>query len=126
VEDKLNQKILWVALSELFVDSEVDYKGVAKVARKYSIDEVEFALFERVAPVCVSNMLTPAPPIWWYFDEEQLISNIESLIKKRSGQGFAGKCISIVVGCLMRLICLNVWSKLKAEMEIDASGGSEE
>ncbi|WP_449105243.1 DUF7079 family protein [Pseudomonas mohnii] len=126
MEDKLDQKILWVALSELFVDSEVDYKGVAKVARKYSIDEVEFALFERVAPVCVSNMLTPAPPIWWYFDEDQLISNIESLIKKRSGQGFVGKCISIVVGGLIRLICLNVWSRLKAEMEIDASGGSEE
>jgi len=30
----------------------------------------EFALFERMAPVSIGNMLAPVPPIWWYFEEE--------------------------------------------------------
>ncbi|MOA29841.1 hypothetical protein D3C78_1508810 [compost metagenome] len=60
------------------------------MAKYHSIEEVEFALFERVAPVCISNMLTPAPSICWHFDEEQLLVDIESLVKKRAGQGGGG------------------------------------
>ncbi|VVQ17401.1 hypothetical protein PS938_04414 [Pseudomonas fluorescens] len=117
MEDKLDQRKLWVALSDLFVDTEVDYKKIAEVAKNYSIEEVEFALFERVAPVCISNMLTPAPPIWWYFDEEKLLVDIEALIKKRAEQGIVGKYRSAVAGRLRRLISSSVWAKLKAEIE---------
>jgi hypothetical protein len=87
------------------------------VAKHYSIKEIEFALFERVAPVCIDNMLTPAPPIWWFFDEEQLISDIEALIEKRSRQGVGGKCMTIVVGWLIRLYCWGVWADIKTEIE---------
>lgn len=117
MENKLDERKLWVALSYVFVDAEVDFSAITKVAKNYSIEEVEFALFERVAPICIGNMLTPAPPIWWFFDEEQLASDIESLVKKRSSQGIVGKCMSTVVGWLIRLICSSVWAEIKAEIE---------
>ncbi|WP_112194898.1 hypothetical protein [Pseudomonas sp. LG1E9] len=115
--NQLEQHQLWSALSSLFVGSEVDYEYVARVAKNYSISDVEFALFERVAPVCISNMLAPVPPVWWYFDEEQLVEDIECLIKKRARQGLAGKCLSAMAGRLIRLVSASVWSELKAEIE---------
>ena len=115
--DKLDQRRLWSALSGLYVDTEVNYKQIAEVSKKYTIEEVEFALFERVAPVCFSNMLSPLPPIWWYFDEDQLVMDVEALIRKRATQGVVGKYRSIVAGRLRRLISLSMWGKLKAEIE---------
>jgi hypothetical protein len=118
VANQLEQRQLWLALSNLFVDSEVDYKQVAGIAKNYAIKDVEFALFERVAPVCISNILVPVPPVWWYFDEEQLVADIESLVKKRARQGVMGKCLSAVARRLIRLISAKVWAELKVEIEL--------
>jgi len=38
------------ALSGFFVDNEVDYRYIAKVAKAFPIEHVEKALFEWVAP----------------------------------------------------------------------------
>jgi hypothetical protein len=123
MENQLDQRQLWAALSDLFVDTNVDYKHIAGVAKNYSVEEVEFALFERVAPVCISNMLAPVPPVWWYFDKEQLVADIESLVKKRVEQGVIGKCLSGVMGRLIRIVSAKVWAELKAEIERVKSEG---
>ncbi|WET08296.1 hypothetical protein P3S72_17425 [Pseudomonas sp. D3] len=123
MENQLDQRQLWAALSHLFVDANVDYKHIAGVAKNYSVEEVEFALFERVAPVCVSNMLAPVPPVCWYFDKEQLVADIESLVKKRVEQGVIGKCLSGVMGRLIRIVSAKVWAELKAEIERVKSEG---
>jgi hypothetical protein len=123
MENQLDQRQLWAALSDLFVDANVDYKHIAGVAKNYSVEEVEFALFERVAPVCVSNMLAPVPPVCWYFDKEQLVADIESLVKKRVEQGVIGKCLSGVMGRLIRIVSAKVWAELKAEIERVKSEG---
>lgn len=117
MDNQLDQRQLWAALSDLFVDVNVDYKHIAGVAKNYSVEEVEFALFERVAPVCISNMLAPVPPVCWYFDKEQLVADIESLVKKRVEQGVIGKCLSGVMGRLIRIVSAKVWAELKAEIE---------
>ena len=117
MENQLDKNKLWAALSYVFVDTEIDYRYIAGVAKNYSIEEVEFAFFERVAPVCISNMLTPAPPVWWFFDEAQLVADIEKLIQKRSRQRVAGKCMSAVVRWVIRLMCKSVWAEIKAEVE---------
>ncbi len=62
VENQLEQRKLWSALSDLFVDAKVDYKQIAEALKDFSIEEIEFALFERVAPVCIGNMLAPSLP----------------------------------------------------------------
>jgi hypothetical protein len=118
MENQLDQHQLWSALSDLFVDTNVDYKHIAEVAKNYSVEEVEFALFERVAPVCVSNMLAPVPPVCWYFDKEQLVADIESLVEKRGEQGRVGKYLSGVMGRLIRIVSARVWAELKNEIEI--------
>ncbi|MCK1786229.1 MULTISPECIES: DUF7079 family protein [Pseudomonas] len=123
MENQLDQRQLWAALSDLFVDANVDYKHIAGVAKNYSVEEVEFALFERVAPVCISNMLAPVPPVCWYFDKEQLVADIESLVKKRIEQGVIGKCLSGVMGRLIRIVSAKVWAELKAEIERVKSEG---
>lgn len=123
MENQLDQRQLWAALSDLFVDANVDYKHIAGVAKNYSVEEVEFALFERVAPVCISNMLAPVPPVCWYFDKEQLVADIESLVKKRVEQGVIGKCLSGVMGRLIRIVSAKVWAELKAEIERVKSEG---
>lgn len=121
--NQLEQHHLWLALSNLFVDSEVNYKYVAGVAKNYAIKDVEFALFERVAPVCISNMLAPIPPVWWYFDEEQLIADIQFLVKKRAQQGVMGRCLSAVARRLIRLVSAKVWAELKVEIELAKRNG---
>ena len=123
MENQLDQRQLWAALSDLFVDANVDYKHIAGVAKNYSVEEVEFALFERVAPVCISNMLAPVPPVCWYFDKEQLVADIESLVEKRVEQGVIGKCLSGVMGRLIRIVSAKVWAELKAEIERVKSEG---
>lgn len=85
MEDRLEQRQLWFVLSELFVDSRINYEQVASVAKSCSLGEVEFVLFERVAPVCISNMLAPIPPICWYFDKSKLVMDIEVLIERTKG-----------------------------------------
>lgn len=115
--NKLDEQRLWVALSNVFIDIETDYPDIARVAKDYPIEEVEFAFFERVTPVCFDNLLTPAPSVIWAFDREQLISDIESLIEKRSRQVFLGKCMSAVTGWLIRRFYSNVWREIKAEIE---------
>ena len=123
MENQLDQHQLWSALSDLFVDTDVDYKKIAGVVKKYSVEEVEFALFERVAPVCISNMLAPVPPVCWYFDKEQLVADIESLVNRRAEQGVIGKCLSGVMGRLIRIVSAKVWAELKAEIERVKSEG---
>ena len=123
MENQLDQRQLWAALSDLFVDANVDYKHIAGVAKNYSVEEVEFALFERVAPVCISNMLAPVPPVCWYFDKEQLVADIESLVNRRAEQGGIGKCLSGVMGRLIRIVSAKVWAELKAEIERVKSEG---
>jgi len=97
------EKVLWSALSELFVDTEPDYDAIARVTRQYSWEQVRFAFYRRVAPVCVYNALTPAPPVWTGFDDEQLHADIERYIEEESRRLIFGDAIS----CLGRLF---VWT----------------
>lgn len=117
MENQLEQRKLWSALSDLFVDSKVDYKQIAETVKNFSIEEIEFALFERVAPICIGNMLAPIPPIWWYFDEDQLVLDIESLVKKRARQGVIANCACAVQRRLIRRISSGTWAELKVEIE---------
>jgi hypothetical protein len=63
-------------------------------------------------------MLAPVPPVCWYFDKEQLVADIESLVKKRVEQGVIGKCLTGVMGRLIRIVSARVWAELKNEIEI--------
>jgi hypothetical protein len=116
MEHTLDERKLWAALSDVFVDNETDYKAIARVAKHYPVETVEFALFRKVAPVCFYNGLTPAPPVCWYFDEEQLAADILRLMEKRNRQGRFGKCMSWVSGSLLKICYRREWKRIKAEI----------
>lgn len=49
--DKLTEKDLCFALSDLFIDNEIDYSYIAKTAIHFELTYVENVLLELVAPV---------------------------------------------------------------------------
>lgn len=71
MEDKPVFFDLCAALSDIFIDNEVDFKYISSVAEKFSVEIVEKILFEWVAPVCYTNLLTPAASVWIGFDKKR-------------------------------------------------------
>ncbi len=70
------RKPLWTALSELWLDTELDRTDIERIAdvaleSAYSIAELNEIYLYEVAPVVYSNLLTPAG-IWTAFDEQWL------------------------------------------------------
>lgn len=76
MENKIIYIDLCEALSEIFVDNEVDIKYISSVAKKFPIEKVEYIFFEWVAPVCYTNPLTPAPSVWAGYDKQELWDEI--------------------------------------------------
>ncbi|KGA26284.1 DUF7079 family protein [Pectobacterium odoriferum] len=89
MEDKLVYFDLCGALSDIFVDNEVDLKYISSIAKKFPVAIVEEILFEWVAPVCYPHLLTPAPTVWSGFDKKALCIDICDYKNKKN---FAAKC----------------------------------
>lgn len=86
---QLTDKDLCTALSDIFVDNLTDYQHIASVAKHFPIEYVERMLTRYVAPVCYTNGFTPVPPVWLYFDEDELWNDI--CVLKAKERGFLGK-----------------------------------
>jgi hypothetical protein len=85
---KAERSSIRYALSDAFVDSEVDYADIAKRVSIFDYKAVEHIFFSEVVPVCHSNLETPVPPIWTCFDREWLDQEIEKLLKVRTQSYF--------------------------------------
>ena len=92
MEHTLNEEDLYIALSDLFVDNEVDYNHIASVAKLFPTSYVEHALFNYVAPYCYHNALTPVPSVYYFFDEDELLSAIDDIKKKKIAPLVKLKC----------------------------------
>ena len=74
------RKPLWVALSNLFLDTELDEKNLVYIAKKmhkspYSLNEIDDILMLEVFPVCIANLHSVAGE-WAGFDENWLEETI--------------------------------------------------
>jgi hypothetical protein len=83
VDDLEHRRPVWLALSDLFLDTELQPDHLAHIARilarsPYSLPELESILYDEVYPVCIVNLQTVAGE-WDGFDEEWLE---ESILKK--------------------------------------------
>ena len=83
--DLETKKPLWIALSHLFLDTEIcdtDLDHIVKIIKesKLPIKEVEEILLNEVFPVCIPNMKVVAGE-WAGFNEEWLIASIQKLKK---------------------------------------------
>lgn len=84
MEQSLNEEELYLALSDLFIDNQIDYNRIAHVAKLFPIDYVEYVLFNYVAPVCYYNTVTPVPPVCYFFDRDELINKIDNIKKNEN------------------------------------------
>nr|WP_241668744.1 hypothetical protein [Stutzerimonas nosocomialis] len=74
---------LWSALSDAFIDNDVDYAAIARRLAGFDQATVKAAFFEEVAPVCYSNLQAPIPPIWTAFDSTWLAEAIDNAQEAR-------------------------------------------
>jgi hypothetical protein len=74
--DLARKKPLWSAMSEVFVDSEIDYSYIASRLRGHDRDCLSALFFDDVAPVCGPNMMSVIPPVWDFFDDDWLYAAI--------------------------------------------------
>lgn len=103
------------ALSDVFVDNEVDYPSIAKAIKSYEASSIEHIFFNEVAPVCYSNLLSPVPPIWTAFDVSWLENEIEKMLDARGSSALLRLKDRVLVAYLRW--CLDgEWRTLKDEL----------
>lgn len=113
---------LWSALSDAFVDNEVDYNAIARQLAGFELATIEVAFFEEVAPVCYSNLQAPIPPIWTAFERAWLTETIESTQEARRTSTFRRLRDQAFVAYL-RYRLKDEW--LSIERELDRQGAAD-
>lgn len=108
---------LYCALSDLFIDNEIDYKGVAAIAKNFSIDEVNTVFFTLIAPACYTPPSNPVPYIWSMYDPKELMENIEKQKKMRCSKNWIDKIKIRIQELYLRYIYDEKWNKLKNELD---------
>ncbi|MFC3700011.1 hypothetical protein ACFOND_00040 [Reinekea marina] len=89
------RKPVWVALSDLFLDTDVTryYENIVRVCVEsdYSPEEIRLILFDEVAPAVSKNLLSVAGE-WSGFDKGWLIEEIiRGIRRKKPFFGFLNK-----------------------------------
>lgn len=83
----VTRKPIWVALSDLFLDTDVtlSYDYIVRVCAesRYTTEELKFILDNEVAPAVSDNLLSVAGE-WAGFDEEWLVNTIINTSTKSS------------------------------------------
>lgn len=77
----------WVAISRLFLDTELDEQDLDTIARDlratgYSAHELQRIYEEEVAPVCWRNLCVLPGGVWTGFDRDWLAHAIEKHIRR--------------------------------------------
>jgi hypothetical protein len=68
------------ALSDIFVDSGVDYPYIAREVEGYDPEQVKDILYAEVAVVCAGNLECVLPPVWTGFEPDALNRDIEQML----------------------------------------------
>ena len=86
MEGIVKKRELWSALSELFVDNEINYDAIAKKVQSYSLDTIEYSLFYEVAPICSLNFSSVIPAVWSFFEIDTIVPLIEQHISRYNNE----------------------------------------
>ena len=114
---------IWTALSDAFVDNEVDYPAIARQLAGFERAAVKAAFFEEMAPVCYSNLQAPIPPIWTAFDGTWLAEAIDGNEQVRQASTFRRIRDRIFVTYL-RYRLREEWHRIERELEWQGSTGA--
>lgn len=111
----------WIAISDVFVDNEIDYHDVAASLTRncpnMALPLLREVFFGEVAPALASNGMTPAPEVWTGFDSDKVVEKISEMLLHRHRS-----CVYRVgnrLWCLTcRWLCMEMWQKLKRELRL--------
>ena len=104
-----------LVLSQVFVDTEIDYRAIAAQLGTADCRLLKEIFFEEVAPVCYPNLRAPVPPVWTIFDAQWLQAEIENRLARRRRSACAAIKDKILSGYL-RLAFFEEWKRLEAEL----------
>lgn len=109
---QMDRSLIRQALSDAFIDNEVDYADIAKQVSDFEDEVVEQIFFSEVAFVCHSNLETPIPPIWTAFDREWLDIEIDKALKARE-KSYIKRRIDQLLIVFLRWRYSDIWQSIK-------------
>ncbi|WP_414926311.1 hypothetical protein [Pseudomonas zeae] len=107
--------IRW-ALSDAFVDNEVDYAAIARQTEEFDRDEIKRILFEEVAPVCHSNLESTLPTIWLCFNREELESDIQEMLTANK-RNWARRKINKILIKWLKFKYKYIWNEIEIKYQ---------
>lgn len=110
-----DREAVWIALSDLFVDHDINHEQIANQIAHLSISEVAQILFYEVAPVCMGNLLMPTPIVCERFSEGYVVSRVTQHLQKMQSNRFYRRTVLLKI-TLYRIFLKQDWLKLMARM----------
>lgn len=117
VSDQITAKQeVWIALSDLFVDNEINYEYIAMRVAHMTIQQVERILYFEVAPVCMSNLLVCSPSIRKGFSADYIISEVHQHLQKMITDKIYAYKVRLKIK-LYKVFLKQEWLKLATEIQ---------
>jgi len=116
--DIKNRKPIWIALSELYLDVELqdsDFNLIAKriLESPYGLKEVKQINKAEVFPVLYKNLLSVAGE-WTGFDEQWLVESIQGSLRRRN---FVKAFVYKAVYTSMKGMFKEEWARIEKQMK---------
>lgn len=106
---------VWEALSDAFVDNEVDYDSIAKVVADVNPIELREIFFTEVAPHCGPNLMSAVPPVWAGFDRQALAKGIREM-QTRNRDSLIARLRHKTFVCYLRHRFHDEWHAIEAAL----------
>lgn len=101
------------ALSDIFVDTGVDYPYIARQIEGYDPEQVKDILYAEVAVVCAWNLECVLPPVWTGFEPDALNRDIEQMLLANTNSWIRRQLHKIHTAWL-RFSYREVWAEITA------------
>lgn len=104
------------ALSDAFVDNQVDYAYIAERIKGYDLEKINNILYSEVAVVCHTNLLSVLPQVWTGFDSDSLNTMIEEVFIARKTSWLRRQLDRMLVAWL-RYQYAYIWKEISKELQ---------
>ncbi|WP_256677593.1 hypothetical protein [Pseudomonas sp. PB103] len=104
------------ALSDIFVDTGVDYPYIARQIENYDPEQVKDILYAEVAVVCAGNLECVLPPVWTGFEPDALNRDIEQMLLA-SNNSWIRRQLHKMHTAWLRYSYREVWDDITAHCE---------
>ena len=110
MKHQTSEEKLYISLSFLFVDTEPDYESIHQVVSNFRFDVVKTAFFEFVGPFCYKNIISPVPPVWTMFDEDDLLADIRT--RKNNYHSIKNR----ILRCFLHFYLSGLWAEFTQQL----------